>query len=193
MRHTCTWKSSTARFHRKCCDSRAWSSWSLSEKQWYCQIWDKSGTQHTAFAICPTSTSSLWENYRKEYSSTLQGIEKKCRGDTTVRHRHNDTILGASTVNINNSKAMTERKSTKPNPLVIRGKKYAKWFGSFLNFQTTGKRNRRTKSYYGFENSVFSVSESDTISAPKRLRTKKLQQLLKYIQLRRKSLDSNLL
>ena len=91
-----------------------------------------------------------------------------------MRHRQADNPLGVSSANSIISKAMSSRKPVKPqtskNPTRIMSATPNTSASSSTASPTTskGKRNRKAPDYYGFESSVCSVSDPETMPAPKR-------------------------
>ena len=114
-------------------------------------------------------------------------LQRKYRGEIKIRHRstQTDAASGVSSANSNFSKAMSSRKPKKPQPGSTRSGK------SSANLNTSNassiaalsvtsstaspstsktKRNRRAPDYFGFENSVCSISD-DSAPASKRQKT----------------------
>ena len=113
--------------------------------------------------------------------------KKKYRGEIKIRHRPTqfDAASGVSSANSNNSKAMSARKPKKPQPGSTRSSKAstnlstsnASSIAASLVTSSTAspstsisKRNRRAPGYFGFENSVCSISD-DSAPASKRQKT----------------------
>ena len=114
-------------------------------------------------------------------------LKKKYRGEIKIRHRptQSDAALGVSSANSNISKAMSSRKPKKPQPGSNRSSKSstnlntshassvaASSVSSSTALPSTSKtkRNRRAPDYFGFENSVCSISD-DSAPASKRQKT----------------------
>ena len=114
-------------------------------------------------------------------------LKKKYRGEIKIRHRptQSDAVSGVSSANSNISKAMSSRKPKKPQPGSNRSRKSSTTLNTFNASSVTAssvtsstaspstpktKRNRRAPDYFGFENSVCSISD-DSAPAPKRQKT----------------------
>ena len=140
--------------------------------------------------------SNLWQYAQRRplpYEKTTEekiaqytkDLKKKFRGEIKIRHRptQSDAASGVSSANSNISKAMSARKPRKPQA----GGKRSRHTSVSLNTSnassvaapsvtssitspstTSTKRNRRAPEYYGFENSVNSVSDDSTAPVSKK-------------------------
>ena len=130
--------------------------------------------------------TELWQNAQRRplsYEKTTEekiaqhtkDLKKKYRGEIKIRHRptQSDAASGVSSANSNISKAMSSCKPMKPQPGSNRSSKLstnlntsnapsiaASWVTSSTASPSTSKtrRNRRAPDYFGFENSVCSIS-----------------------------------
>ena len=124
----------------------------------------------------------------EKISQHMKDLKKKYRGEIKIRHRptQSDAVSGDSSANSNISKAMSSRKPKKPQARGIRSRQCstalntsnassvaASSAASSSTSPTTSKskRNRRAPDYFGFENSVCSVSDNSAAPAPKRSKT----------------------
>ena len=125
----------------------------------------------------------------EKISQHMKDRKKKYRGEIKIRHRpaQSDAAFGVSSAKSNISKAMSSRKPKKPQ---AGGKCSRKSSQSALNTSNVSsvaaslaassstspttsksKRIRRAPYYFGFESSVYSVSDDSAAPAPKRSRT----------------------
>ena len=101
-------------------------------------------------------------------------LKKKYRDNIKIRNRLADNNSGVSSANCNILKAMTTRKPSKPQTFTSRSRKPSATpntsAASSTSSPTTskGKRNRTAPQYYGFESSVCSGSDQESIPMPKR-------------------------
>ena len=119
-----------------------------------------------------------------------QDLKKKYRGEIKIRHRPtlSDAASGFSSPNSNISKAMSSRKPKKRQPGSNRSSKSSTNLNTSNNSSIAAssvtsstaslstsktKRNRRAPDYFGFENSVCSISD-DSAPASKRQKTANL-------------------
>ena len=115
----------------------------------------------------------------KKRLCSFKGTQKKYRGDTKIRHRHIDNILRVSSANSKLSKAMTTRQPTEPQQIANQvwnhkntvTPKISAASSTSTPSASTGKWNRGAPDYYRFEGPFCSVSEFESIPAPKRQRT----------------------
>ena len=113
-----------------------------------------------------------------------EDLKKKYRGEIKIRNRptQSDAASGVSSANSNIFKAMSSRKPKKPQTRRTRSRQSSTTFNTSNAFSVAAssvtsstaspstsksKRNRRAPDFFGFENSVCSVSE-DSTPAPKR-------------------------
>ena len=125
---------------------------------------------------------------RRKNFSTYKGAQTKFRGEIKICHRptQSDAASGVSSANSHNSKAMSSRKPKKPQAGGKRSRQSSVTFNtsnassvaassatSSIGSPSTSKtkRNRRAPDYFGFENSVCSVSDDSAVPAPKRPKT----------------------
>ena len=118
---------------------------------------------------------------------THEGSQKEVSWEIKIRHRptQTDAASGVSSANSNISKAMSSRKAKKPQPGSCRSRKLSTTLNtsnassvaaSSVTSSTASpstsktKRHRRAPDYFGFENSVCSIS-NDSAPAPKRQKT----------------------
>ena len=100
-------------------------------------------------------------------------VKKKYRGDIKIRHRKADNTSGDSSENSNTSEFLSSQKPAKPQASTNRSQKSSATPNTSTVSSTASstnskmKRNRRAPDYYGFENSVCSVSDQESVPAPK--------------------------
>ena len=153
------------------------------------------------FSTSAERNTELWQYAQRRplpYGKTTEekiaqhtkDLKKKYRGEIKNRHRptQSDAASGVSSANSNISKAMSSRKSMKPQPGSNRSSKSSTNLNTSNAFSiapssvisstaspftSKTKRNQRAPDYFGFENSLCSISD---VSAPasKRQRTANL-------------------
>ena len=124
---------------------------------------------------------------KKKTSQQTKDLKKKYRGEIKIRHRptQSDAASGVSSANSNISKTMSSRKPKKPQPGSNRSRKSSTTLNtsnassvaaSSVTSSTASpstsktKRKQRSPDYFGFENSVCSISD-DSAPAPKKQKT----------------------
>ena len=107
-------------------------------------------------------------------------LKKKYRGDIKLRYRQADNTSGVSLAKNNILKAMFSRKPIKPQTSTNRTRKSSATPNASAASSTAspptwkGKRNRKAPDYYGFESSVCSISDQETMPTPKRTKPNNL-------------------
>ena len=143
---------------------------------------------HSKFGTKAERNKDLWQHAQRRslpYDKPTEDkiafhskeLKKKYRGGIKIRHRQADNTTGVSSPNSNISKTMTTRKQSKPQPCTSRSRKSSATTNTSTAASTSspttlkGKRNRRAPYCYGFESSVCSVSDQESIPMPKGART----------------------